>query len=82
MERRDGAQGWERRDGALFCFFVLERNEVSSESGLSKVRGWANLGGPPHLQPALYIKITSTSICMCVYYCSTYYKAVRVGGGG
>jgi hypothetical protein len=21
-------------------------------------------------------------VCLCVYYCSTYYKAVRVGGGG
>jgi hypothetical protein len=21
-------------------------------------------------------------VCVCVYYCSTYYKAVRVGGGG
>ena len=21
-------------------------------------------------------------MCVCVYYCSTYYKAVRVGGGG
>jgi hypothetical protein len=20
-------------------------------------------------------------VCVCVYYCSTYYKAVRVGGG-
>jgi hypothetical protein len=20
--------------------------------------------------------------CVCVYYCRTYYKAVRVGGGG
>ena len=21
-------------------------------------------------------------VCVCVYYCSTYYKAVREGGGG
>ncbi len=21
-------------------------------------------------------------MCVCVYYCRTYYKAVRVGGGG
>jgi hypothetical protein len=21
-------------------------------------------------------------VCVCVYYCSTYFKAVRVGGGG
>jgi hypothetical protein len=22
------------------------------------------------------------AFCVCVYFCSTYYKAVRVGGGG
>ena len=26
--------------------------------------------------------ITAAPRCVCVYYCSTYYKAVRVGGGG
>jgi len=26
--------------------------------------------------------ITKSKVCLCVYYCSTYYKAVRVGEGG
>ena len=30
---------------------------------------------------ALFLLATSF-LCVCVYYCSTYYKAVRVGGGG
>jgi hypothetical protein len=33
---------------------------------------------PPRAGPGTY----HMCICVCVYYCSTYYKAVRVGGGG
>jgi hypothetical protein len=30
-----------------------------------------------------HIEISSKNVCVvCVYYCRTYYKAVRVGGGG
>jgi len=28
------------------------------------------------------ITLKSITVCVCVYYCSTYYKAVRGGGGG
>jgi hypothetical protein len=39
---------------------------------------------PPHLPSSLglhYIHLLS-NMYVCIYYCSTYYKAVRVGGGG
>jgi hypothetical protein len=29
-----------------------------------------------------YSSLFSDRPCVCVYYCSTYYKAVREGGGG
>jgi hypothetical protein len=28
------------------------------------------------------VRVYYCSYCVCVHYCSTYYKAVRVGGGG
>ena len=27
-------------------------------------------------------QLSCIPVCVCVYYCRTYYKAVRVGGGG
>ena len=30
----------------------------------------------------MQVVVVVANRCVCVYYCSTYYKAVRVGGGG
>jgi hypothetical protein len=33
-------------------------------------------------RPPSQATVTVTGKCVCVYYCRTYYKAVRGGGGG
>jgi hypothetical protein len=43
---------------------------------------WQDLVSRPRFGIQLFITNLMKYVCVCVYYCSTYYKAVRVGGGG
>ncbi len=84
--RENGAHHsrWEqsglKKSAVQFTAFYLKDTGSSVHSILLKDTG---LRDPPHSPSASLNKCVYCSIlCVCVYYCSTYYKAVRGGGGG
>jgi hypothetical protein len=69
-----------RRD-SCFSSEMLNVSQDSAEENKELVsrRWW---GSRTRFSVCSKIKTKPSKRCVCVYYCSTYYKAVRVGGGG
>ena len=75
---RGGEGRTQTNDGRLDKPPKLLPNTV--EASLLRTR---RAGGLTALTSILRLVLTFTKLFgVCVYYCSTYYKAVRVGGGG
>jgi hypothetical protein len=69
--------------GALFSLVPLVwESNPKLQSGWCKSNHQPIGGSDPNHQGICRAGDTAGKVCVCVYYCSTYYKAVRVGGAG
>jgi len=63
----------------VIAWFAFDKAPLRAQYSAYRARARIEAGAGG--LPSSFFALWASCVCVCVYYCSTYYKAVREGGG-